>query len=169
MFFLYTYTYIHARERRGATAPRCCSRALYTPSSTIKHLYCYIAGVRIPSRSRALFILLLYNIQHKGQGSDTHCYTHLSCPADTDRRYRATEKLLNAEDDYRECLCSANELYARPLARNYPEFHDVIFQPLAGLALVSAELCRRVSTYCFQCLGARKCEECGKSEPTRGA
>ncbi|XP_058808892.1 uncharacterized protein LOC131674312 [Phymastichus coffea] len=63
---------------------------------------------------------------------------------DSDRRYRTTEKLLIAEEEYRECLCSARELYARPLARNYPDFHDVIFQPLAELAKVSAELCRRI-------------------------
>lgn len=65
--------------------------------------------------------------------------------ADTDRRYRATEKLLHAEEEYHEVLCSAKELYARPLARSYPEFHDVIFQPLADLSRVSAEHCRRVS------------------------
>ncbi|XP_043274570.1 uncharacterized protein [Venturia canescens] len=64
---------------------------------------------------------------------------------DTDRKYRATEKLLHAEDEYREILCSARELYARPLARNYPEFHDVIFQPLAEVSKMSAELCDRAS------------------------
>ncbi|EFN74393.1 hypothetical protein EAG_01129 [Camponotus floridanus] len=64
---------------------------------------------------------------------------------DTDRRYRATEKLLHAEEEYHEILCSAKELYARPLARSYPEFHDVIFQPLADLSRVSAEHCQRVS------------------------
>jgi len=64
---------------------------------------------------------------------------------DTDRRYRATEKLLHAEEEYHEVLCSAKELYARPLARSYPEFHDVIFQPLADLSRVSAEHCQRVS------------------------
>ncbi|KAJ8681028.1 hypothetical protein QAD02_016815, partial [Eretmocerus hayati] len=63
---------------------------------------------------------------------------------DEDRRYRATEKLLAAEEEYRECLCSANELYARPLAGNYPEFRDVVFQPLAELAKVSSELCHRI-------------------------
>ncbi|XP_031840965.1 uncharacterized protein LOC116430652 isoform X1 [Nomia melanderi] len=62
---------------------------------------------------------------------------------DTDRRYRATEKLLHAEEEYHEALCSAKELYARPLARNHPEFHDVIFQPLADLAVVTAEHCQR--------------------------
>lgn len=65
--------------------------------------------------------------------------------ADTDRRYRATEKLLHAEEEYHEALCSARELYARPLARSYPEFHDVIFQPVADLSRVSAEHCQRVS------------------------
>lgn len=65
--------------------------------------------------------------------------------SDTDRRYRATEKLLHAEDEFREALCCARELYARPLARSHPEFHDVLFQPLADLAIISAELCRRVS------------------------
>lgn len=64
---------------------------------------------------------------------------------DTDRRYRATEKLLHAEEEYLEALCSAKELYARPLARNYPEFHDVIFQPLADLSVVTSEHCQRVS------------------------
>ncbi|KZC09720.1 hypothetical protein WN55_00855 [Dufourea novaeangliae] len=64
---------------------------------------------------------------------------------DTDRKYRATEKLLQAEEEYHEALCSAKELYARPLARNYPEFHDVIFQPLADLAAVTYEHCQRVS------------------------
>lgn len=64
---------------------------------------------------------------------------------DTDRRYRATEKLLHAEEEYHEALCSAKELYARPLARNYPEFHDVIFQPLADLSVVTSEHCQRVS------------------------
>ncbi|XP_072755151.1 uncharacterized protein [Anoplolepis gracilipes] len=63
---------------------------------------------------------------------------------DTDRRYRATEKLLHAEEEYHEALCSAKELYARPLARSYPEFHDVIFQPLADLSRVSAEHCQRI-------------------------
>ncbi|XP_023290354.1 uncharacterized protein LOC111674374 [Orussus abietinus] len=63
---------------------------------------------------------------------------------DTDRRYRATEKLLHAEEEYRETLCSAKELYARPLARSYPEFHDVIFKPLDDLARVSADLCFRI-------------------------
>ncbi|XP_076380789.1 uncharacterized protein LOC117220279 isoform X2 [Megalopta genalis] len=63
---------------------------------------------------------------------------------DTDRRYRATEKLLHAEEEYHEALCSAKELYARPLARNYPEFHDVIFQPIADLAVVTAEHCQRI-------------------------
>ncbi|XP_043667812.1 uncharacterized protein LOC122628954 isoform X2 [Vespula pensylvanica] len=63
---------------------------------------------------------------------------------DIDRRYRATEKLLHAEEDYRETLCSAKELYARPLARTYPEFHDVIFQPLADLSRVSSEHCQRI-------------------------
>ncbi|XP_025269720.1 uncharacterized protein LOC105254643 isoform X1 [Camponotus floridanus] len=63
---------------------------------------------------------------------------------DTDRRYRATEKLLHAEEEYHEILCSAKELYARPLARSYPEFHDVIFQPLADLSRVSAEHCQRI-------------------------
>ncbi|XP_024945741.1 uncharacterized protein LOC107272666 isoform X2 [Cephus cinctus] len=63
---------------------------------------------------------------------------------DTDRRYRATEKLLHAEEEYNEILCSAKELYARPLARSYPEFHDVIFQPLADLGRVSADLCHRI-------------------------
>ncbi|XP_032669575.1 uncharacterized protein LOC116843329 isoform X1 [Odontomachus brunneus] len=63
---------------------------------------------------------------------------------DTDRRYRATEKLLHAEEEYHEILCSAKELYARPLARRYPEFHDVIFQPLADLSRVSAEHCQRI-------------------------
>ncbi|CAD1480066.1 unnamed protein product, partial [Heterotrigona itama] len=62
---------------------------------------------------------------------------------DTDRRYRATEKLLHAEEEYLEALCSAKELYARPLARNYPEFHDVIFQPLADLSVVTSEHCQR--------------------------
>ncbi|KAL2721751.1 hypothetical protein V1477_020571 [Vespula maculifrons] len=64
---------------------------------------------------------------------------------DIDRRYRATEKLLHAEEDYRETLCSAKELYARPLARTYPEFHDVIFQPLADLSRVSSEHCQRIA------------------------
>lgn len=64
---------------------------------------------------------------------------------DTDRRYRATEKLLHAEEEYHEALCSAKELYARPLARNYPEFHDVIFHPLADLSVVTSEHCQRVS------------------------
>lgn len=68
---------------------------------------------------------------------------------DTDRRYRATEKLLHAEEEYHEALCSAKELYARPLARNYPEFHDVIFQPLADLSVVTSEHCQRVSWYVF--------------------
>ncbi|XP_020707117.2 uncharacterized protein LOC105684468 isoform X3 [Athalia rosae] len=63
---------------------------------------------------------------------------------DTDRRYRATEKLLHAEDEFREALYSAKELYARPLARSHPEFHDVLFQPLADLATISAELCQRI-------------------------
>ncbi|XP_076279921.1 uncharacterized protein LOC143208836 isoform X2 [Lasioglossum baleicum] len=63
---------------------------------------------------------------------------------DTDRRYRATEKLLHAEEEYHEALCSAKELYARPLARNHPEFHDVIFQPIADLAVVTAEHCQRI-------------------------
>ncbi|XP_018054483.1 PREDICTED: rho GTPase-activating protein 20-like isoform X1 [Atta colombica] len=63
---------------------------------------------------------------------------------DTDRRYRATEKLLHAEEEYHEVLCSAKELYARPLARSYPEFHDVIFQPFADLSRVSAEHCQRI-------------------------
>lgn len=74
-------------------------------------------------------------------------YTEFLIPffLDTDRRYRATEKLLYAEEEYRECLCSARELYAKPLERNYPQFHDVIFQPLADLAKVSADLCQRVS------------------------
>ncbi|XP_026827938.1 uncharacterized protein LOC105278915 isoform X3 [Ooceraea biroi] len=63
---------------------------------------------------------------------------------DTDRRYRATEKLLHAEEEYREALCSAKELYARPLAQRYPEFHDVIFQPIADLSRVSAEHCQRI-------------------------
>ncbi|XP_015431576.1 PREDICTED: uncharacterized protein LOC107187899 isoform X1 [Dufourea novaeangliae] len=63
---------------------------------------------------------------------------------DTDRKYRATEKLLQAEEEYHEALCSAKELYARPLARNYPEFHDVIFQPLADLAAVTYEHCQRI-------------------------
>ncbi|XP_071856263.1 uncharacterized protein isoform X1 [Bombus fervidus] len=65
---------------------------------------------------------------------------------DTDRRYRATEKLLHAEEEYHEALCSAKELYARPLARNYPEFHDVIFQPLADLSVVTSEHCQRIRT-----------------------
>ncbi|XP_050577156.1 uncharacterized protein LOC126915954 isoform X1 [Bombus affinis] len=65
---------------------------------------------------------------------------------DTDRRYRATEKLLHAEEEYHEALCSAKELYARPLARNYPEFHDVIFQPLADLSAVTSEHCQRIRT-----------------------
>jgi hypothetical protein len=65
--------------------------------------------------------------------------------ADTDRRYRATEKLLHVEEEYQEALCSAKELYARPLARSYPEFHDVIFQPIADLSRVSGEHCQRVS------------------------
>ncbi|XP_011493806.1 PREDICTED: uncharacterized protein LOC105359030 [Ceratosolen solmsi marchali] len=65
---------------------------------------------------------------------------------DTDRRYRATEKLFNAEEEYRECLYSAKELYARPLARNYPDFRDVIFQPLADLAKVSAEFSQRIES-----------------------
>lgn len=69
---------------------------------------------------------------------------------DTDRKYRATEKLLHAEDEYHEALCSAKELYARPLARNYPDFHDVIFQPLADLSVVTAEHCQRVSRWIFQ-------------------
>lgn len=64
---------------------------------------------------------------------------------DTDRKYRATEKLLHAEEEYHEALCSAKELYARPLARNYPEFHDGIFQPLANLSVVTGEHCQRVS------------------------
>ncbi|XP_076161072.1 uncharacterized protein LOC143143570 isoform X3 [Ptiloglossa arizonensis] len=63
---------------------------------------------------------------------------------DTDRKYRATEKLLHAEEEYHESLCSAKELYARPLARNYPEFHDVIFQPLADLSVVTSEHCQRI-------------------------
>ncbi|XP_020286979.1 rho GTPase-activating protein 20-like isoform X2 [Pseudomyrmex gracilis] len=63
---------------------------------------------------------------------------------DTDRRYRATEKLLHAEEEYHETLCSAKELYARPLARSYPEFHDVIFQPIADLSRISAEHCQRI-------------------------
>ncbi|XP_011863427.1 PREDICTED: uncharacterized protein LOC105559611 isoform X3 [Vollenhovia emeryi] len=63
---------------------------------------------------------------------------------DTDRRYRATEKLLHVEEEYHEALCSAKDLYARPLARSYPEFHDVIFQPLADLSRVSAEHCQRI-------------------------
>ncbi|XP_061928583.1 uncharacterized protein LOC133665801 isoform X2 [Apis cerana] len=63
---------------------------------------------------------------------------------DTDRRYRATEKLLHAEEEYHEALCSAKELYARPLARNYPEFHDVIFHPLADLSAVTSEHCQRI-------------------------
>ncbi|XP_017885850.1 uncharacterized protein LOC108628438 isoform X2 [Ceratina calcarata] len=63
---------------------------------------------------------------------------------DTDRRYRATEKLLHAEEEYHETLCSAKELYARPLARNYPEFHDDIFQPLADLSVVTLEHCQRI-------------------------
>ena len=78
--------------------------------------------------------------------------------SDTDRRYRATEKLLHAEDEYREILCSARELYARPLARNHPEFHDVIFQPLADLARSSAELCKRVRLvfiYLFSLINSR--------------
>jgi len=75
-----------------------------------------------------------------------------NCFADTDRRYRATEKLLHAEEEYHEVLCSAKELYARPLARSYPEFHDVIFQPLADLSRVSADHCQRVSnTITLQC------------------
>ena len=52
---------------------------------------------------------------------------------------------MHAEEEYLQVLCSAKELYARPLAHNYPEFHDVIFQPLADLARVSAEFCQRVS------------------------
>lgn len=52
---------------------------------------------------------------------------------------------MHAEEEYRETLCSAKELYARPLARKYPEFHDVIFQPLADLSRISAEHCQRVS------------------------
>ncbi|XP_036142198.1 rho GTPase-activating protein 20 isoform X2 [Monomorium pharaonis] len=68
----------------------------------------------------------------------------LDAIGDTDRRYRATEKLLHAEEEYHEILCSAKELYARPLARSYPEFHDVIFQPLADLSRVSAEHCQRI-------------------------
>ncbi|XP_043490789.1 uncharacterized protein LOC122516762 isoform X1 [Polistes fuscatus] len=63
---------------------------------------------------------------------------------DIDRRYRITEKLMHAEEDYRETLCSAKELYARPLARTYPEFRDVIFQPLADLSRVSSEHCQRI-------------------------
>ncbi|XP_034945775.1 rho GTPase-activating protein 20-like isoform X2 [Chelonus insularis] len=63
---------------------------------------------------------------------------------DTDRRYRATEKLLHVEEEYREVLCSAKELYARPLARNHPNYHDVIFEPLADLAIVSEDLCDRI-------------------------
>ncbi|KOX76607.1 hypothetical protein WN51_11240 [Melipona quadrifasciata] len=66
---------------------------------------------------------------------------------DTDRRYRATEKLLHAEEEYLEALCSAKELYARPLARNYPEFHDVIFQPLADLSVVTSEHCQRLVSH----------------------
>ncbi|RLU18558.1 hypothetical protein DMN91_008915 [Ooceraea biroi] len=69
---------------------------------------------------------------------------HYAAVADTDRRYRATEKLLHAEEEYREALCSAKELYARPLAQRYPEFHDVIFQPIADLSRVSAEHCQRI-------------------------
>lgn len=65
--------------------------------------------------------------------------------ADKDRKYRITEKLLHAEDEYREILGSAKELYARPLLQDYPEYHDIIFQPLAELAQVSAQLCQRVS------------------------
>ncbi|XP_014298945.1 rho GTPase-activating protein 20 isoform X2 [Microplitis demolitor] len=63
---------------------------------------------------------------------------------DTDRRYRATEKLLHAEDEFYEILSSAKELYARPLARNYPHYHDVIFKPLADLACVSRDLSDRL-------------------------
>ena len=66
---------------------------------------------------------------------------------DTDRRYRATEKLLHAEEEYLQILFSAKELYARPLAHNYPEFHDVIFKPLADLACDSVEFCQRVSHF----------------------
>ncbi|XP_066594917.1 rho GTPase-activating protein 20-like isoform X2 [Prorops nasuta] len=63
---------------------------------------------------------------------------------DTDRRYRATEKLLHAEEEYQETLSSAKELYARPLSQNYPEFHDVIFQPLADLSRVSLDHLKRI-------------------------
>ncbi|KAK0078140.1 hypothetical protein PV326_009562 [Microctonus aethiopoides] len=63
---------------------------------------------------------------------------------DTDRRYRATEKLLHTEDEYHEILCSAKELYSRPLARNHPEYHDIIFKPLENLANVSGDLCQRL-------------------------
>lgn len=54
---------------------------------------------------------------------------------------------MHAEEEYHEALSSVKELYARPLARSYPEFHDVIFQPLADLSRVSEEHCQRVSNY----------------------
>ncbi|KAK0179491.1 hypothetical protein PV327_005238 [Microctonus hyperodae] len=63
---------------------------------------------------------------------------------DTDRRYRATEKLLHTEDEYHEILRSAKELYSRPLARNHPEYHDIIFKPLENLANVSGDLSQRI-------------------------
>lgn len=60
-----------------------------------------------------------------------------------------TEKLLHAEDEYRQVLKSAKELYGRPLAKNHREHYEIILKPLEDLSKISGELCERVSTMNF--------------------
>jgi hypothetical protein len=69
------------------------------------------------------------------------------CFAESDVRFRLTEKLLNEEHEYSALLGSAGELYGGPLKKLSclsGDEHLLLFGGLANLAGVSKQLCCQV-------------------------